>query len=88
MELMYKDDCICQFNIKNGEVRIYKELPFDLYVEQSDAFDDRINNLNNIYHWGASRVLSLDRMYAKEILNACCLSQATTDKDKFYVSLK
>lgn len=27
-------------------------------------------------------------MYAKEILNACCLSQATTDKDKFYVSLK
>lgn len=88
MELMYKDDCICQFNIKNGEVRIYKELPFDLYVEESDAFDDRINNLNNIYHWGASRVLSLDRMYAKEILNACCLSQATTDKDKFYVSLK
>lgn len=88
MELMYKNDCICVFNLKNGEVERYRELPFDLYVEESDDFDDRINNINNLYHWGASRVLSLDRIYAKEILNACCFSQAATDKDKFYVALK
>ena len=88
MELMYKNQCLCEFNEKNGQVKICGQLPYDLYLEESDEFDDRINNLNNIYHWGASRVLSLDRRYAKEILNSCCLSQATTDKDKFNVALK
>ena len=29
-----------------------------------------VNNLTNFYFWCASRVLTLDRQYAKEILNS------------------
>lgn len=49
--------------------------------------DTRINNLNNFYHWCASRVLSLDRKYAKEILNSIGVPQAVTDRDWANISL-
>ena len=62
-------------------------LPYNLYLEQSDAFDDRINNLNNFYYWCASRVLTLDRKYAKEILNSIGATQATTDKDRATIAI-
>ena len=48
-------------------------MPYDLYLEEEGSevdIDTRINNLDNFYHWCASRVLSLDRKYAKEILNS------------------
>ena len=62
-------------------------LPYNLYLEPSDAFDDRINNLNNFYYWCASRVLTLDRKYAKEILNSIGATQATTDKDRATIAI-
>ena len=86
--LMYKETPVCEMNLKTGEVKIHGTLPFDLYVEESDDFDDRINNITNIRHWCASRVLSLDRMYAKEILNACNFTQAATDYDKTQIALQ
>ena len=46
-----------------------------------------INNINNFNHWCTSRVLSLDRKYAKEILNSINVAQATTDKDRAEISL-
>ncbi len=81
---MYKNEQICQINIKTGAVTIFnsKKIPYSLYLESTDNFDDRINNLMNFHHWCASRVLSLDREYAKEILNSCALSQGKTDKEK------
>ena len=74
----------------NGKSVIYMEpfMPYDLYLENEDNdIDSLMNNLNNFYHWCASRVLSLDRKYAKEILNSIGVAQAVTDKDRANISL-
>lgn len=74
-----------------GRVEIYDEkfLPYDLYLEKEEEndIDTMINNLNNFYHWCASRVLSLDRKYAKEILNSIGVAQALTDRERAKISL-
>ena len=44
-----------------------------------DDISVRINNLSNFYYWCASRVLTLDRVYAKEVLNAIGATQAATE---------
>ena len=62
-------------------------MPYNLYLEKSDDFDDRINNLNNFYYWCASRVLTLDRKYAKEILRTIGANQATTDRDRAMIAV-
>lgn len=43
--------------------------------------------MDNFYHWCASRVLSLDRKYAKAILNSIGAAQAVTDRDRADISL-
>lgn len=88
LTIMRKNQPLCEFDLRTGLVHIIHQLPLDLYVEENDDIDTRINNLNNLYHWCASRVLSLDRKYAKEILNSCRLTQAKTDKDRAMISLK
>ena len=75
-----------------GKAEIINEkfMPYDLYLEEDDSDNDidiRINNLNNFYHWCASRVLSLDRKYAKEILNSIGAAQAVTDRDRAEIAL-
>lgn len=74
---------------KNGLCKIYFStfMPYNLYLEESDDIDDRICNLNSFYNWCASRVLSLDRKFAKEILNSIGAKQATTDKDRAEIAL-
>ena len=62
-------------------------MPYDLYLEETDDFDMLLNNMENFYHWCASRVLSLDRKYAKEILNSIGMAQAMTDRDRAKISL-
>ena len=57
-------------------------MPYNLYLENSDDFDTRVNNLNNFYYWCSSRVLTLDRKYAKEILSAIGATQAVTDRER------
>lgn len=47
----------------------------------------RLNNLNNFYYWCASRVLTLDRKYAKEIMNTIGAKQATTDRDRALIAI-
>lgn len=44
--------------------------------------DILVDNVTNFYYWCASRVLTLDRKYAKEILNSIGASQAVTDRDR------
>lgn len=46
-----------------------------------------INNINNFNHWCVSRVLSLNRKYAKELLNSAGAAQAVTDKDRADIAL-
>ena len=87
-EIMHGERKIAEINTR-GEVDIFDEkfFPYDLYLEEDRDFDALINNMNNFYHWCASRVLSLDRKYAKEILNSIGMSQAVTDLDRAQISL-
>jgi hypothetical protein len=97
---MRKANEIISYEIMHGETRILeintqgiavilneKFMPYDLYLEEDRDFDTLINNINNFYHWCASRVLSLDRKYAKEILNSIGMAQAITDLDRAKISL-
>ena len=74
-----------------GLCRIYDEeqLPYDLYLEETDRedIDLQIQNLDNFYHWCASRILTLDRTYAKEIFNSIGQPQALTDRDRARIAL-
>ena len=62
-------------------------MPYNLYLEETKDLESRLNNLNNFYFWCASRVLTLDRKYAKEILNSIGARQATTDRERAAISL-
>lgn len=68
---MHGERKVAEINMR-GEAAILDEkfIPYDLYLENDCDFDTLINNMNYFYHWCASRVLSLDRKYAKEILNS------------------
>lgn len=87
-ELMHMEKVVATISSVGCAV-IYNEkfMPYDLYLENEDDIDTLVNNLNNFYHWCASRVLSLDRKYAKEILNSIGVAQAVTDKDRANISL-
>lgn len=87
---MYKQYEACRINMKTGEVyginnRIF---PCNLYLEEDNTIDARVNNITNMNHWLASRVLSLDRENAKAILNSCSMKQAITDKDRELVAMQ
>lgn len=65
-------------------------MPYDIYLEDTDEdtdIDTLINNITNFYYWCASRVLTLNRKYAKEILNSIGAAQAVTDRDRAQISL-
>ena len=76
---------------RDGTCTIYAPefMPYNLYLEDNAEADIelRIQNLDNFYYWCASRVLSLDREYAKEILNSIGATQATTDRDRAGIAL-
>ncbi|MBQ6121251.1 MAG: hypothetical protein IJI59_05860 [Clostridia bacterium] len=75
----------------DGSCTIYfpRFMPYNLYLEKAEAGDMgvRMNNLNNFYYWCATRLLTLDRVYAKEILNSLGLRQAVTDKDRAEIAI-
>lgn len=89
-EIMHMDRCVAKIS-SNGKTRILEQnfMPYDLYFDEQDEddIDILINNIVNFNHWCASRVLSLDRKYAKEILNSIGVAQAVTDKDRANISL-
>lgn len=87
-EIMHMDKIVATVSAL-GQAKILNEqfMPYDMYLEESNDFDDLVNNLANFYYWCASRVLSLDRTYAKEIMNSLGVSQAVTDQDRAQISL-
>lgn len=87
-QIMHKDKVAVSIDT-SGCAYIFDErfLPYDLYLEEEQDIDARVNNQMNFYHWCASRVLTLDRQYAKAILNSIGASQATTDRDRANISL-
>ena len=93
-EIYYKDLLVFKIgeeteNDKRGCVNIIndKYLPFDIYLEESNDFDDRFNNAINFQSWCANRVLALDRTFAKEILNYYGLSQNITDASRAKIAI-
>lgn len=74
---------------ENGKCQVYYPsfMPYNLYLEKTDDLDSRVNNLNNFYYWCSSRVLTLDRKYAKEILKTIGASQTITDKDRAMIAI-
>lgn len=87
-DIMHGEKKVAEINTQ-GEATVLngRFIPYDLYLEDESDFDTLINNINNFYHWCASRVLSLDRKYAKEILNSIGMAQAMTDRDRAKISL-
>jgi len=88
-EIMHMEKNVARIST-NGKAEVYLEqfMPYDLYLQKDDSdIDILMNNLYNFYHWCASRVLSLDRKYAKEILNSIGVAQAVTDRDRANISL-
>ena len=87
-EIMHMDKVVASIS-STGYATIFNPrfMPYDLYFEEEEDIDILINNLNNFYHWCASRVLTLDRKYAKEILNSIGVAQAVTDKERANISL-
>lgn len=87
-EIMHKERIVATISTI-GRAMVYDEkfMPYDLYFDMEEDIDTLLNNLNNFYHWCASRVLSLDRQYAKDILNSIGVTQAVTDRDRAGISL-
>ena len=89
MVIMHGENKIAYIG-KNGSVEIYDKgrMPYDLYFEpSSDAIDDMVQNLENFYHWCATRLIHIDRKYIKEILNSIGASQQMTDRDRAGIAL-
>ncbi|MGN0482636.1 MAG: hypothetical protein ACI4HI_03695 [Lachnospiraceae bacterium] len=90
-DIMHGEKRVARIDMQ-GNVTIYEPsfLPYSLYLEETNCdtdIDDRVNNVTNFYYWCATRVLTLDRKYAKEILNSIGASQAVTDKDRAQIAL-
>ena len=75
----------------DGSCTVYfpRFMPYNLYLERAEAgdLDARMNNLNNFYYWCATRLLTLDRKYAKEILNSLGMKQAVTDRERAGIAI-
>lgn len=87
-DIMHKDRKVARI-YENGKCTIYYPsfLPYNIYLEKGNDIDIKTNNLVNFYYWCASRVLTLDRKYVKEILNTLGATQATTDKERAAIAI-
>ena len=88
--IMHKDRKVASIR-EDGTCTVYSPsfMPYNLYLEaaEPDDLDTRLNNLNNFYYWCSSRVLTLDRKFAKEILNSIGAKQAVTDRDRAMIAI-
>ncbi len=87
-DIMHKDRRVARI-YENGRATIYYKsfMPYNLYLEKGNDTDTCINNLTNFYYWCASRILTLDRKYAKEILNNIGAIQAYTDIERAAIAI-
>ena len=87
-DVMHKDRRVARI-YENGKcvINYPSFMPYNLYLEKGDSTDICINNLSNFYYWCASRVLTLDRKYAKEILNSIGAIQVYTDRERAAIAI-
>lgn len=88
LEIMHKNRRVAKIEM-SGRCKIYYKsfMPYNLYLEEEEDIDTLVNNITNFYYWCATRVLTLDRKYAKEILNSIGMQQAVTDRDRAKIAL-
>ena len=85
-EIMHRESCVAQLST-TGKCRVCLDfMPMITSSGGIDDFDERINNVTN-FTIGASRMLTLDRTYAKEILNSIGASQSVTDRERAQIAL-
>lgn len=87
-EVMHKDRRVAKIG-EDGHCKIYFRsfMPYHLYLEEAEDIDTLVNNVTNFYYWCATRMLTLDRQYAKEILNSIGVAQAVTDRERAKIAL-
>ena len=89
-QIMHKNRRVASIR-EDGSCTIYFPafMPYNLYLERAEDgdVDTRVNNLTNFYYWCASRVLTLDRTYVKQILNSIGAAQATTDRERAMIAI-
>lgn len=87
-EIMHMDRKVARVS-DTGQCKIYYKsyMPYNLFLEELDDIDTLVNNITNFNYWCATRVLTLDRKYAKEILNSIGMLQAVTDKERAIIAL-
>jgi hypothetical protein len=88
-ELMHRDKIVAVIDTKTGDNRVVyaKFMPYSLYLEVVTDVESAVQNINNFYYWCSTRLLTLDRKYAKELLNSIGAKQALTDKDRAHINL-
>ena len=87
-EIMHMDRRVAKIN-DSGQSKVYYKsfMPYNLYLEEAEDIDTLVNNITNFNYWCATRILTLDRKYAKEILNSIGMLQAVTDKERAKIAL-
>ncbi|MCD8148267.1 MAG: hypothetical protein LUE92_01610 [Clostridiales bacterium] len=88
-DIMHKNRRVARIDT-SGRCKVYFRsfMPYNLYLDDSGRdIDTLVNNITNFYYWCATRVLTLDRKYAKEILNSIGMKQAVTDRERAEVAL-
>ncbi len=87
-EIMHMDRKVAKIT-DSGRCKIYDKsfMPYNLYLEEAEDIDTLVNNVTNFHYWCATRMLTLDRTYAKEILNSIGMLQAVTDRDRAKIAL-
>jgi hypothetical protein len=87
-DIMHMDRRVARI-YENGKctVNYPSFMPYNLYLEKGNDTDTCINNLSNFYYWCASRILTLDRKYAKEILNSIGAIQVYTDRERAAIAI-
>ena len=90
-EIMHKDTVTAQIDTQGcAHIFFPDRMPYGLYLEEPESrqdIDTLVNNALNFNYWCASRVLTLDRAYAKAILGSIGMKQAVTDKDREQIAL-
>ncbi len=87
-DLMHKERHVARiYETGRCTIKFPSFMPYNLYLEKGKDFDICVNNLNNFYYWCASRVLTLDRKYAKEILNSIGAIQVYTDRERAAIAI-
>ncbi len=87
--IMHKDRKVASVR-GNGSCTVYNHrfMPYNLYLDDStDDLDTRVSNISNFTYWCATRLLTMDRKYAKEILNSIGKSQAVTDRGRAGIAI-